>query len=110
RYLMNPRVVFNIYKNDLRELSRNFAVLVVILGLTIVPSLYAWFNIKAFWDPYGSTKYLKVAVVNQDKGDKFREQELNMGEKVVENLKSNPALDWQFVSKSKAEAGLKTGE
>ncbi|MEG0249811.1 MAG: YhgE/Pip domain-containing protein [Peptostreptococcus sp.] len=110
KYLMNPRVVFNIYKNDLREISRNFAVLVVILGLTIVPSLYAWFNIKAFWDPYGSTKYLKVAVVNQDRGDKFRDQELNMGEKVVENLKANPSLDWQFVSKSRAEVGLKTGE
>ncbi len=110
KYLLDPKVVLNIYKRDVMEILRNTAVLVIILGLTIVPSLYAWFNIKAFWDPYGNTKYLKVAIVNQDTGTEFKNQSLKLGDKVVDNLKENTALDWQFVSKKKAETGLKSGE
>ncbi|WP_331654108.1 hypothetical protein, partial [Peptostreptococcus russellii] len=103
KYLLDPRIVFNIYKRDVMEILRNTAVLVIILGLTIVPSLYAWFNIKAFWDPYGNAKYLKVAIVNQDVGTEFKNQSLKLGDKVVDNLKENAALDWQFVSKQRAE-------
>lgn len=110
KYLLDPRIVFNIYKRDVMEILRNTAVLVIILGLTIVPSLYAWFNIKAFWDPYGNAKYLKVAIVNQDVGTEFKNQSLKLGDKVVDNLKENAALDWQFVSKQRAETGLKSGE
>lgn len=110
KYLLDPKIVLNIYKRDVMEILRNTAVLVIILGLTIVPSLYAWFNIKAFWDPYGNAKYLKVAIVNQDTGAEFKNQSLKLGNKVVENLKENAALDWQFVSKQRAETGLKSGE
>lgn len=110
KYLLDPKIVLNIYKRDVMEILRNTAVLVIILGLTIVPSLYAWFNIKAFWDPYGNAKYLKVAIVNQDTGAEFKNQNLKLGNKVVENLKENAALDWQFVSKQRAETGLKSGE
>ena len=110
KYLLDPKIVLNIYKRDVMEILRNTAVLVIILGLTIVPSLYAWFNIKAFWDPYGNAKYLKVAIVNQDTGTEFKNQSLKLGNKVVENLKENAALDWQFVSKQRAETGLKSGE
>lgn len=110
KYIINPKMVLKIFKTDLQEIFRNPAVLVIIIGLTIVPSLYAWFNIKAFWDPYGNTKYLKVAVVNQDKGAVFRDQDLDLGDRVVENLKKNNNLDWQFVGEKKAEEGLKSGE
>lgn len=110
KYLLDPKTVFSIYKRDLVEISKNVAVLVIIIGLTIVPSLYAWFNIKAFWDPYGNAKYLKVAIVNQDEGTEYKNQNLRLGEKVVENLKENTALDWQFVTKNRAEKGLKDGE
>ena len=110
KYLLDPKVVFNIYKRDLMEILRNTAVLVIIAGLTLVPSLYAWFNIKAFWDPYGNAKYLKVAIVNQDEGTEYKYQDLKLGDKVVQNLKENTALDWQFVTKKRAENGLKSGE
>lgn len=109
-YIPNLRNVFSIYKKDLKEIKKNKVLLIVIIGLTIVPSLYAWFNIKAFWDPYGSTKYLKVAVVNQDKGTEIKNQHIDLGEKVVENLKENPLLDWNFVSLSNAKKGLESGK
>lgn len=110
KYVPNLKVIGEIFKSDIKEIFRNPAVLIIVIGLTIVPSLYAWFNIKAFWDPYGSTKYLKVAVVNQDEGTNFKDQELKLGDKVVDNLKENDKLDWKFVDYKKAQKGLRTGE
>ena len=59
-----------IYKRDLEAIFKNYAAFVVILALCILPSLYAWFNIKASWDPYSeaATKGVKIGVVNEDKG------------------------------------------
>ena len=110
KYLVNPKIVLKIFKTDVKEIFRNPAVLIIVIGLTIVPSLYAWFNIKAFWDPYSNTKFLKVAIVNQDIGTTFRNQDLKLGQKVVDNLKKNDNLDWQFVDYKRAEKGLKSGE
>ncbi|MGO1580874.1 MAG: YhgE/Pip family protein [Peptoniphilaceae bacterium] len=101
--------IIHIFKEDLLEIRNNRILLIILIGLTIIPSLYAWFNIKAFWDPYGSTKYLKVAIVNQDKGSSFREQNFIFGNKIVENLKENNLLDWQFVNENKAKKGLANG-
>lgn len=44
--------------------------MIVIMGITVVPCLYAWFNIAASWDPYKNTGNLKVAVASVDKGMK----------------------------------------
>lgn len=104
------KTVFGIFKNDLKEIKSNKILLIVLVGLMIIPSLYAWFNIKAFWDPYGNTKFLKVAIVNLDEGTDFKGQRMDLGSKVVENLKEKPVLDWQFVSPSNAKKGLDSGE
>ena len=48
--------IFKIYKRDIKNIVTNYVTLGIILALTILPSLYAWFNIKASWDPYGNTK------------------------------------------------------
>ena len=60
--------IFKIYKNDLKDIFTNKVLLVIIIGLCILPSLYAWFNIKASWDPYGNTGNISVAVINEDSG------------------------------------------
>lgn len=110
RYILDPREVITILKNDFNEIKKNKAVLVIIIGLTLIPSLYAWFNIKAFWDPYSNTKNLKVAVVNLDKEVTYKNQRLLFGDRIIEKLKDNPVLDWQFVNKKKADEGLKSGK
>ena len=60
--------IFQIFYHDIKKIRKNVIALIVILGITIVPSLYAWFNIAASWDPYSNTNGLKVAVANTDEG------------------------------------------
>lgn len=102
--------IFAIFKRDIKSIRTNWVALVVILGLIILPSLYAWFNIKASWDPYGNTNGIKVAIVNEDKGDILKDEKINVGQKLIEQLKDNKNLGWQFVSKEHGEAGVKNGE
>ena len=59
--------IFRIFAGDLRHIRGNVIALIVVLGICVVPSLYAWFNIAASWDPYSSTGALKVAVANTDR-------------------------------------------
>ena len=58
---------FQIFFRDLRRLAGNPVALIVLIGITILPSLYAWVNIAANMDPYGNTSGVKVAVANNDK-------------------------------------------
>ena len=85
-----------IYKADLSKICRNWVSLVVLGGLVLLPSLYAWINIYASWDPYGNTNGIKISIVNEDKGGKIRESEVNIGEEVVSSLKENDSLGWVF--------------
>lgn len=101
--------IFKIYRKDIKDIFTNKVLLVIILGLTVLPSLYAWFNIKASWDPYGSTKNISVAVVNNDKGTEVREKDINVGDELVKKLKENDNLGWKFVDKADAINGVKKG-
>ena len=101
--------VFKIFKKDLKDIFTNFALLTIIIGLAVLPSLYAWFNIKASWDPYGNTANIKVAVVNEDKGAKIFDKDINVGDKLIEKLKDNSSLGWQFVNKNTASKGVENG-
>ena len=101
--------IFKIYKKDIKDIFTNKVLLVIILGLTVWPSLYAWFNIKASWDPYGSTKNISVAIVNNDKGTEIRGKDINVGDELVKKLKENDNLGWKFVDKADAINGVKKG-
>ncbi len=105
----NLKKILQIYKNDLKDISKNVALLIVITGLAILPSLYAWFNIKASWDPYGSTANISVAIVNKDKGSKVFDKEVNIGKELTDNLKENKNLGWHFVDENKAREGVEDG-
>lgn len=102
--------IFKIFKRDIKNIFRNWVAIVVLCGLIILPSLYAWFNIKSSWDPYGSTSGIRVAVVNQDKGTEVEGKTINVGEQVVDELSKNHDIGWKFVSKEKAEKGVKLGD
>ena len=101
--------IINIFKKDLKDIFTNYAMLIVVLALCILPSLYAWFNIKASWDPYGSTNNISIAIVNNDKGTTLNNKNINIGKDLVKNLKNNNDLGWKFVSEQKALKGIKDG-
>ncbi|MBT1162595.1 YhgE/Pip domain-containing protein [Bifidobacterium sp. SO1] len=106
------RNIWRIFVRDVRQSTRNVIAVIVAMGLVIMPSLYAWYNIAASWDPYGNTKSLKVAVANVDKGYKseLMPVTINVGETVTNALRANHQLDWQFVDKDKAIDGVHSGE
>ena len=77
----------------------------------ILPSLYAWFNIKALWDPYGNTSELPIAVYSADKGAEFQGKELSIGNEVIDSLHENKQLGWHFLdSKKELVEGVKSGK
>ena len=103
--------IIEIFKNDIREIFRKTRTWIVIIGLILLPSMYAWPNILSAWDPYGHTNNIKVAVVTEDSGAEVSGQKVNLGENLVEGLKNNKNLDWQFVkNKQEAEDGVKIGD
>ena len=80
------------------------------IGVCLLPSLYAWFNIAANMDPYGNTKGIKVAVVNNDTGSAKGSIDINAGDKIIENLKKNDQLGWTFTDEDEAIEGVKAGD
>lgn len=103
------RTVFDIYKRDLKKIFTNWAAVIVLLTLCVLPSLYAWFNIKACWDPYApeATKNITVAIVNEDQGTDLNGANVNFGNKTVEELKNNQSLGWVFTTRAEADEMLK---
>ena len=103
--------IIEIFQNDIREIFRKVRTWIVIIGLILLPSMYAWPNILSAWDPYGHTNNIKVAVVTEDSGAEVSGQKVNLGKNLVEGLKNNKNLDWQFVkNKQEAEDGVKIGD
>lgn len=94
-------------KNEWKKLVNNKILLISFIVILFIPILYAAFFLKSVWDPYGKTGELPVAVVNMDKSVDYEGKTLDVGDQLVENLKKNELLDWQFVSQKQAEQGMK---
>lgn len=90
--------IFRIFYRDFKRVSTNVVAVVIVIGLSIIPSLYAWFNILSNWDPYGpeSTSNLKIAVYSADEGIDMGGLPLNIGDSVIDALKANQTMGWQF--------------
>ncbi|WP_227011476.1 YhgE/Pip domain-containing protein [Paenibacillus lutimineralis] len=99
-----------IYGSDLRGIITNWAAAIIISGLIFLPSLYAWFNIGASWDPYGQTSGIKIAVANEDTGTSMRGQSIALGQEIVNSLHENHNIGWVFTDRDKAIRGLKYGK
>lgn len=105
------RNVIAIVKRDALRLLRVPAAWVILFGLIFIPPLYAWFNVLGFWDPYGNTVNIHIAVVNQDKGtDNELTGKVNLGDQIVDQLKENHQLGWRFMDVDEAMKQVKTSE
>ena len=103
--------IIEIFRKDIKEVFRKANTWIIIVGLIFLPSMYAWPNILSSWDPYGHTNNIKVAVTSEDEGATVDGKDLNLGNSLVEGLKNNKNLDWQFVSnKQEAEDGVRIGD
>ena len=92
-----------------KHLFSNKILLISMVVISFIPILYSGFFLGSIWDPYGQTKNLPVAFVNEDKGASLNGKLLNIGESVEKKLKDNHDLGWEFVSKQQADAGVNSG-
>lgn len=106
------KAIWLIFSGDMRNLLRNAVAAVVVMGLVLVPPLYAWFTTLGFWDPYSNTGNIKVAVASNDEGyqSDLIPTRINAGEQVVSALRANDRFDWQFVTEQQATDGVDSGE
>ncbi|OJG38567.1 membrane protein [Enterococcus dispar] len=103
--------VFELYKTDWKRIFKNPMATFLIVALMILPSLYAWFNIKALWDPYGNTGELPIAVYSDDAGASLQDKKVEIGDQVIDTLHKNKQLGWRFVdSKEDLTKGVRSGK
>ncbi|MDO5722126.1 MAG: YhgE/Pip domain-containing protein [Actinomycetaceae bacterium] len=104
------RNVLRVVNRDVKRVVRVPQSWIIIIGVILIPSLYAWFNIMAFWDPYGATGNISVAVANSDAGAKSELTGfVNLGPRIESELKKNDQLGWDFMSEDDALAAVNEG-
>ena len=103
--------IWKIFTKDVKQLVKQPFALIIIIGLCVIPSLYAWFNIFANWDPYANTGGIPVAVVSLDQDYTLKDGSVvNMGESVLESLHSNTSVKWIFLdTEEEAKEGVEAG-
>ena len=105
--------ILNIIRHDAGRLTSSVVAIITIMGLCIIPCLYAWFNIFSNWAPYDTdaTGRILVAVASEDKGSELMGLNINVGDKIVDALKANDAIGWRFVDESEeAIEGVRAGD
>ena len=103
--------VFAILARDFKRLLKVPSAWVVAIGLVLIPPMYAWFNIRGFWNPYHNTKGIEVTVVNNDQGTTNKLiGNANLGAQIVAQLKNNDQLGWNFADEQEGMARVRSGE
>ena len=104
-------VSWNIFTRDVGRILRTPKVWVIVIGVLITPALYSWVNVAAFWDPYGNTGNVKVAVVNEDEGGTSEfTGPIDVGTQMMGQLEENDQLGWQFMDEHEADDALRKGD
>ncbi len=100
-----------IARADLRGMFKNVMSVVITIGLVVLPSLFAWYNILACWNVFDNTDKLSVAVASDDAGyeSDLLPMNINVGEKVVSALRENDQIKWVFTDSEDAIEGVKAG-
>lgn len=105
------RKIFELFRLDWQRIFKSPIAFLLIIALIIIPSLYAWFNIWALWDPYSKTQDLQVAVYSADQSVVIADKKVGIGAELISQLKKNDKLGWQFTSsKKELDDGVKSGK
>lgn len=102
--------IWDIYKKDLHSIVSQIMTVVVIAGLIFLPSLYAWLNIKASWDPYAKTDQIPIGFVNEDVGAVIQGEDVHVGNDLEEQLSEDANFSWHFIDREEGMEGVKYGD
>lgn len=103
---MNFHNIIKVNRQDWKRIMKNPVAIIILAGLCVLPSLYAWVNIQACWNVYENTNLIPVAVVNNDKDAYFKDKKINVGNEIVSQLKKNNKIKWIFTNSQDADMGL----
>lgn len=103
---MNFHNIIKVNRQDWKRIMKNPVAIIILAGLCVLPSLYAWVNIQACWNVYENTNSIPVAVVNNDKDAYFKDKKINVGNEIVSQLKKNNKIKWIFTNSQDADMGL----
>lgn len=101
---------WKIFSTDMKKTGTNWIALVIIGGLVLLPSLYAWFNIIASWDPYGQLDRMPVGIVNEDQGATVHDEDILVGDELIDTLKEDDSMDWHFTDRHTAMERVEYGD
>lgn len=106
------KTVLQIFRSDLRGVSRQFFAMVILVAICVLPALYAWFNIYSNHDPYGSTGNIRIAVASSDPGASLPDGSfVNMADAVMDTLRESDSIGWVFLNAPEdAVAGVEAGD
>lgn len=96
-------------KREWQKLFKNKILVVVMIAIIAIPTIYTTLFLGSMWDPYGQLNNLPVAVINKDKAVTYNDQVMNVGKDLVDNLKDNDSLAFDFVDEETAQRGLENG-
>lgn len=104
--------ILQIFLRDIRKIKSNTIALIIMVGILVVPTLYAWFNIGGSWDPYENTSDIQIAVASDDAGYKgeLLAIDINLGDRILTYFHENDSMDWVFTDSKEAIEGAKSGK
>lgn len=104
--------IVSLIRQDFRQATRNTISVMVLVGVVLIPSFFAWFNVLSSWNPFDNVDNLKVAVASADEGyeSNLFPMRMNVGDQVVSQLRANSDIDWQFVTEDEAIEGTRSEE
>ena len=97
-------------KAEWKNIAKSTWLRIVLCAIMIIPMIYACVFLGSMWDPYGKTDQLPVAVVNNDKEVEYNDSTMDIGKQLSDKLAKNDSMDFNIVSSSKAQKGLKDGK
>lgn len=97
-------------KAEWKNIAKSTWLKIVLCAIMIIPMIYACVFLGSMWDPYGQTDQLPVAVVNKDKEVEYNDSTMDIGKQLSDKLSKNDSMDFNIVSSTKAQKGLKDGK
>lgn len=103
--------VLRVFWRDVKRIAKVPPAWLVVVFLIVLPSIYTWFNVIGFWNPYENTGNMRVCVVNEDRSVEDETLgHLDLGAQIIGELENNGQLGWFFVDREEAMREVESGE